>query len=300
VTEKRPPAARPQKSSRPAVKKSARPAAKKAPPAPAAFQPGSAVRFAGAPSVVVEVREDGGKRAYLIENGPVRIPMWVPEDVLVGHQSRGEGTPVFERRVPHLVAVDDFFSDPDEVRAIALAQPYHSDLRYFKGLRSDVRFLWPELREELGRLLGTEVVEWLGHNANGVFQQTRHDDPLVWHHDSQGYAAAVYLTPDPPPGAGTSFWRDRTFGCRRAPSHPIERRRLGSDDAVEAAAGVVYDKYNLEHADNWELVESIAGLYNRLVIWDARLIHSATSYEHFGESASAPTRLVQLFFFDTA
>jgi hypothetical protein len=42
----------------------------------------------------------------------------------------------------------------------------------------------------------------------------------------------------------------------------------------------------------------VAGLYNRLVIWDAGLIHSATSYEEFTEDTTTPTRLVQLFFFD--
>jgi len=146
--------------------------------------------------------------------------------------------------------------------------------------------------------VGRPVTEWLGHGANGVFQQTSVNDPLVWHHDTQGYAAAVYLTPDAPPGTGTSFWRDKTYGCRRRPSHPLESARLGSPDAVRAAEAVVYDKYNLEHDDNWELVESVAGLYNRLVIWDASLIHSATSYSDFSDGGAAPTRLVQLFFFD--
>jgi len=158
--------------------------------------------------------------------------------------------------------------------------------------------LWPHLREEIGRLLGTPVTEWLSHGANGVFQQTSHLDPLVWHHDTQSYAAAVYLTPDAPPQSGTSFWRDRVHGCRRRPDHPFERKRLGSDEAVAAASSVVYDQYNIEHGDNWELMESIAGLYNRLVIWDAALFHSATTYDHFIADGTAPTRLVQLFFFD--
>jgi hypothetical protein len=263
-----------------------------------AFQVGQVVRFAGVDSVIREVGTRGDTVAYCIENGPARLQMWVPEDVLVLHQDVSRPETQFHRRTPHLLAVDDFFHDPDEVRALALAQSYGSDLRYYKGLRSEQRFLWPFLREEFGRLLGTPVTEWLGHNANGVFQQTDHSDPLVWHHDGQGYAAAVYLTPDPPPGSGTSFWRDRTHGCRRGPAHPLERERLGSDEAVRAAEAVVYDPYNLEHPDNWELVESIAALYNRLVIWDAKLIHSATSYEHFAAERSAPKRLVQLFFFD--
>jgi hypothetical protein len=262
------------------------------------FRVGQTVRFAGADSVVREFEERGRGVAYLVENGPARLPMWVPEDILVAHQAVGQPTTQFNRRTPHLVAVDDFFHDPDEIRTLALSQEYEADLRFYKGLRSIQRFLWPHLREEFGRLLGTPVVEWLGHNANGVFQQTSHSDPLVWHHDGQGYAAAVYLTPDAPAGAGTSFWQDREHGCRRSPTHPLERRRLGSEEAIGAAEATVYNPYNIEHADNWELVESLAGIYNRLVIWDAKLFHSATSYEKFDDGPSGASRLVQLFFFD--
>ena len=262
-----------------------------------AFSPGQIVRFAGTEAVVVEVGERNGQPAYLVNSGDVHLPMWLPANVLASKQ-RGRDTDVFIRAVPHILAVDNFFDDPDEIRAIALAQEYGDDLRFFKGLRSKQRFLWPHMREELGRLLGTPVTEWLSHSANGVFQQTSHHDPLVWHHDTQSYAAAVYLTPDAPPQSGTSFWRDRVHGCRRRPDHPFERRRLGSNDAVAAASSVVYDPYNIEHSDNWELMESVAGLYNRLVIWDAALFHSATTYDHFTTNGAAPIRLVQLFFFD--
>jgi hypothetical protein len=261
------------------------------------FRVGEAVRFAGSYSYVREVGKRGDQTAYLIENGECGLPMWVPESILQNHQSPSVMSQ-FISRTPGVLIVDEFFRNPDEVRALALAQQYGSDLRYYKGLRTSERFLWPGLREEFGRLLGRPVTEWLGHNANGIFQQTNADDPLVWHHDSQGWAGAVYLTPDAPPSTGTSFWRDRTFGCRRAPSHPLEANRLGSDEAVQAAAKVVYDPTNLVQPDQWELVESVAGLYNRLVIWDASLIHSATSYTDFSDTGAAPTRLVQLFFFD--
>ena len=263
-----------------------------------AFRVGQLVRFAGSDAVVSDVGQGDGRSSYLIKSGPSRLPMWIPEAILVAHQRPERQASLFHERTPGVIVVDDFLRDPDEVRALALAQDYDADLRFYKGLRTHERFLWPHLREEFGRLLGRPVTEWLGHGANGVFQQTSHQDPLVWHHDSQGYAAAIYLTPDAPPGSGTSFWRDRTCGCRRRPTHPLEEARLGSPEAVRAAESVVYDPYNFEHADNWELVESVAGLYNRLVIWDASLIHSATSYTEFTEGGTAASRLVQLFFFD--
>jgi hypothetical protein len=262
------------------------------------FRIGEVVLFAGSDSVVSDVGERRGRMAYQIRNGQSRLPMWVPEDILEAHQNPEHAPSQFHQRTPSVIVVDGFLGDPDEVRALALAQEYGSDIRFYKGLRTHERFLWPHLREEFGRLLGRPITEWLGHGANGIFQQTSNDDPLVWHHDTQGYAAAIYLTPGAPPGAGTSFWRDRTCGCRRRPSHPLEAARLGSREAIQAAEAVVYDPYNIEHGDNWELVESVAGLYNRLVIWDASLIHSATSYSEFTEGSVATTRLVQLFFFD--
>lgn len=262
------------------------------------FTPGDIVRFAGARATVIDVGVRNGESGCLVESGAVRLPMWVPAALLAEHQQgRGDET-VFTRRAPHLVSVDNFFKNPDRIRAVALAQEYQENSQYYKGLRSTQRFLWPHMREELGRLLGTPVTRWLDHNANGVFQQTSHHDPLVWHHDSQSYAAAVYLTPDAPPQSGTSFWRDRTHGCRRMPAHPFERARLSDDHDVDAANATVYSEYNIEHGDNWELIESIAGLYNRLVVWDAALFHSATTYEGFSDEGIAPTRLVQLFFFD--
>jgi len=194
---------------------------------------------------------------------------------------------------PSLLVVDEFYKDPDAIREFALAQEYGSDLDYFKGLRSKERFLFPWQREEFSRLLGTPTTAWLEHGTNGVFQQTSQEDNLVWHHDGQDYAGAVYLNPDGGPEDGTSFWQHIADGVRRKPTHPYEVRRLEKygPEAIKDAEASVYDPYNLEHPDSWQLVDQVAGIYNRLVLWDASLIHSATSY------VNGP-RLVHLFFFD--
>ena len=262
------------------------------------FHVGQAVHFAGAESVIRDIAAGEGQVLYFIESGTNKLPMWIPQNVLANHQLEGRSPSQFDLSTPHVLIVDNFFHDPDEVRAVALAQRYREDLRFYKGKRSELRYLWPCLREEFSRLLNKPITKWLEYGTNGVFQQTSHDDPLVWHHDSQMWAAAVYLTPDAPASSGTSFWRDKAYGCRRMPMHPFERQRLGLEQ-IRLAEKVVYDPYNIEHQDNWELVESVAGLYNRLVIWDAKLFHSATSYENFSVDRVYSTRLVQLFFFDT-
>jgi Family of unknown function (DUF6445) len=196
--------------------------------------------------------------------------------------------------------IDRFLRDPDTIRAMALRQSFQTDARYYKGRRTKERFLWPGLREEFERILGLRVTDWLTQPMNGVFQITAADDPLVWHHDTQDYAAALYLTPEAPLGAGTSFWRLRGTGSRRPPLHPLESDRFESEDARDAASSEIYDPYNVTHGDNWELVDRVGAIYNRLVIWDAKMIHSASSYEGLPGDSAASSRLVQLFFFSVA
>ena len=124
-------------------------------------------------------------------------------------------------------------------------------------------------------MLGVEISDWLSQPMNGMFQLTNVDDQLVYHADSQDYAAAIYLTK----GAedmGTSFWKDKVFGERKPP-----------EDA--GICDQIFTEYNLTHPENWELVDKVGHVYNRLVIWDAKMIHSASAY--------TSERLVQLFFF---
>jgi len=199
--------------------------------------------------------------------------------------------PLFHSRTPALLVVDDFFSDPDAIREIALNCEYEADLRYFKGVRSKEKFLFPWVKEEFERLLRVSITDWTDQPANGSFQKTTERDSLVWHSDTQSYAAAIYLTPidrrsmlDDRVDAGTSFWRHALNGHRRPPTDPV-------------AYADTYSEYNLTHPDAWELVDRVGSVYNRLVLWDAQLIHSASSYEGF---TSESPRLVQLFFFNVA
>lgn len=184
---------------------------------------------------------------------------------------------VFHRNIPNILVVDNFYKDPDTIRNQALSGQYIEDVRYYKGKRSIKHHLLPYVKEELERLLGNVVItDWLSQPMNGIFQITNGNDPLVWHSDTQNFAGAIYLTPDAEE-MGTSFWKHKIHGCRRPPDDPN-------------ICNEVYSEYNITHADNWELVDKVGAVYNRLVLWDAKLIHSASQY---GDKE----RLVQLFFF---
>jgi len=197
---------------------------------------------------------------------------------------------MFYHRSPHIIVVDSFLADPDMVRNIALQQEFHEDIRGYKGVRSKP-FRWPFLKEEFERLIGAEITDWISQSQNGVFQKTWDECALVTHSDSQHWAGAIYLNPNAPLDSGTSFWRHKTHGCRRPPNHPFE-------DKVEwrAIQADMYSEYNLLHEDNWELVDKVANIYGRLVLWQGSLVHRATSYQGFTKENP---RLAQLWFFCT-
>lgn len=188
----------------------------------------------------------------------------------------------YNRKSPALVVVDDFYRYPERVEQLARDAEYMGDDRYFKGHRTKRNYLFPYVKEEFERLIQMEITDWMQQPANGVFQQTTAADPLVWHSDQQDYAAAVYLTRERV-DAGTSFWR-----YAKGDRH---NRRPDTNPTINET---LYSEFNLTHQDNWELVDKVGSVYNRLVIWDAKLIHSASSYGGF--SVTDP-RLVQLFFF---
>ena len=263
----------------------------------AKYTVGQNVLFANQESVIRKVEESNDSFKYYCEVGGVPLTMWIPEASLEAGQVSGPPPVFFNRRMPHLLVVDNFYKDPDDVRDFALAQDFKPNLNNYKGKRTEERFLWPFLKEEFERLLGRPIIDWLNQPCNGCFQTTGFDDPLVWHSDLQSYAAAIYLTPDAPLGAGTSFWKDKTYGSRRPPNHPLEYDRFESDEARFSASEEIYSGYNVLHPDNWELVDKFGAVYNRLAIWDAQMIHSASSYEGMESETLDKSRLVQLFFF---
>jgi Family of unknown function (DUF6445) len=256
----------------------------------------SEVFFEGNAARVTEIRRDAQGYIYRIELAQAPLSMWIPETLLTVSAPTASANS-FNVHSPHMTIVDGFLRDPDAIRALAIRQSYVSDARYYKGQRTQERYLWAGLREEFERLLHLKITDWLNQPMNGVFQITGYNDPLVWHHDSQDYAAALYLTKDAPLLAGTSFWQLKTTGNRRPASHALERDRFVDDQARAAADAQLYDMKNITSGDNWELCDRVGAVYNRLVLWDAKMIHSASSYEGMAGGTASQSRLVQLFFF---
>jgi len=228
------------------------------------------------------------------------------------NEAGGLGTD-FNLNGPEFLVVDKFLKNPDAARSIALDMKYEADERYHKGKRSKERLLYPWMREYLSALLNRRVTKWMEYGTNGIFQYCTPSDPIVVHSDGQMWAAALYLTPDETVrhcefglgphenavGFGTTFYRCLTTGFRKSPTagDVVEYNHHHQDKptTLEELTHDIYDG-KLLSPEKWEVVDRVGCVYNRLVIWNARLLHSATGY--FGSDA-ADSRLFQLFFFDT-
>lgn len=178
-----------------------------------------------------------------------------------------------------LFVVDNFYADPDSVRNFALGVEFREDLRFYKGMRSVQAYQPPGIIESFEKIIGQKITHFGEGSPNGCFQITTAQDPQVYHHDLQKWAAMIYLSPDAPLESGTRLMRTKNS-------------RIGhmTDPRInEAFTGGFYD------STKFEIVDSASNVYNRLVIMDAQHIHSAGSY--FGQGKE-DGRLTHLFFFD--
>ena len=183
---------------------------------------------------------------------------------------------------PDIIVVDNFYKNPDEIRKIALEQTYVPDLRYHKGQRTQKKFLAEGTKQIFESLIGKRITNWVDYDYNGIFQYCTPEDLLVIHSDLQNYAGAVYLTPNAPVETGTSFYRSRKYTN-------IRKCHIEHPQYNDVFENNYYDK------TRFELVDKIGNVYNRLVLWDATMIHMASEY--FGTNKDN-SRLFHLFFFD--
>ncbi len=189
-----------------------------------------------------------------------------------------------------IIVVEDFYSDPDLVRDVAMNNLTFSPSDYHKGERATTRFILDGTKEKLEEIIGKEIINWNhGGYANGIFQFCTADQPIVYHVDSQTYAGVVFLTPDAPHESGTSFFKSKATGEMK-----YGGQKRDTQSYVDCFKGGS-DKMNFYDSTNFEKIDEIGNVYNRLALWDATTIHAATTY--FGD-AIENARFFHMFFFD--
>lgn len=197
----------------------------------------------------------------------------------------------FNKTDKDVIVVDNFYADPDLIREYAINNLEFLPSEYHKGQRSQSRYIIDGTKEKLEEVLGKEITNWNnGGYANGVFQFCTADQPIVYHVDSQMYAAMVYLTPDAPPQTGTAMYRSKVTGIS---SFPGQESRMG-DEYVDTFRGT-NKEMNFYDGTQFEKIDDIGNVYNRLVIFNSSQLHAATEY--FGDAIDN-ARFFHMFFFD--
>lgn len=194
---------------------------------------------------------------------------------------------------PQIIIVDNFYANPLAVRQFALTQTFVAHEAYHKGKRTETKHLTPELKAAFEAYLGRPITGWEDYAYNGVFQSCVAGEQLVYHSDAQSYAATIYLTPNAPASAGLKTLQSKETKIRRDPS-PADAATASSD--LNTLRVRTYGNKLLDYSA-WDTVDQIGNVFNRLVIFDAKLIHAAGGY--FGHDLHSG-RLFQMFFFDVA
>jgi len=165
--------------------------------------------------------------------------------------------------LPSLYVIDNFYDDPDEIRADALQMDFTIKGNY-PGLRTSP-LATDNHKELFERIVGRKITHW-SDEYNGSFQYTVADQKSWIHRDNTDFSAIVYLSPEAPLDGGTCLWQ-----------HKETPEEDGNDES------------------KWELVDKIGNKYNRAIIFQGHISHKSDRY--FGNDLESG-RLFQTFFFN--
>lgn len=219
---------------------------------------------------------------------------------------------------PFIIVCDEFYSDPNEVRRIALSKEFFqykpplakqvgskiaaqyadskpawfssSLLRYLgtkvKTPQKGYRYATPDIRMALSKVVGEEVVantwdesgDWWNGAFHLQYDAGESDYRVIHHHYRDGDVAPV-------------GWSGLVYLSPDAPEdYGTTIWREKNTGLCIAAKGSKFDK---EH-DNYELALSIGNRFNRLVLFRENVLHRAS--KGFGNTPEN-ARLMQTFFF---
>jgi len=194
----------------------------------------------------------------------------------------------FNNKNKDIIVVDNFYKTPDLVRDYGLKYVECVSSGYHKGKRAEERYILEGTKEIFEEIIGRQIVNWGDDNyPNGTFQYCTSQDQLVYHVDLQSYAAIIYLTPNAPIETGTSFYKSKITNLR-----VLEQE---NQEVYSKTFKGISDEMNFYDSTQFELVDVVGNVYNRLVLFNSKMIHAASKY--FGDT-KYNSRFFHIFFFD--
>lgn len=197
-----------------------------------------------------------------------------------------------------IIIVDNFYSDPDAVRALAINSVYVSGAKYnYPGYQSSKRFVTNEIKEKFEELIGkqidTESLERFTFGAFRIITKETGSMPKVHADTVIDWAGLIFLTPNAPMECGVGFYKHKETGLEGPPTDEYARE-LGFEDANEFEEKIV--RRDMADLSKWDLHSFVGPVYNRLVLFrGGDLYHAPMS--GLGESTD-DSRITQNFFFN--
>jgi hypothetical protein len=196
--------------------------------------------------------------------------------------------------IPHLIVIDDFLPNANELRERALSLTYAVEGRY-PGLNSVEKVSIPGLDDVVSRLVYEPVrAPWTKDfsHASCRVALAKDDRPARIHIDQSHWSGILYLTRPEDCQGGTEFYRHIPTGTDHVPLTP---------EALQAAGFSSYDELKREILEKdaldrskWELTMTVPMRFNRLILLQPQYWHTAGP--SFGDSIENG-RLVYLMFF---
>lgn len=194
--------------------------------------------------------------------------------------------------------IDDFLSDPHQLRNLALQQEYpeYDELPRFPGRNSKYKQIINGLDQKISEIVGEPLVPVPG-TSYAKFRLALEGEKGTHsvHIDNAHWTAILYLTLPEHCQDGTHFFRHLPTGTDRAPYFRHEYEKYGSTDQQE-----LLDKTVNAHSTDpskWEKTMTIPMRFNRMILMRPQHWHDAGV--SFGDSVENG-RLVYLSFFNHA
>mgnify|MGYP003642447533 CR=1 FL=1 len=182
--------------------------------------------------------------------------------------------------------IDDFFENPHKVREYALGQMYWDKGHGGIGWRTRKQFIFEGVKEKIEDTMGCKITNWAEkYGACGVFQSgfcSGNVPPLVYHADEQQWAAMVFLTPNAPFETGTKVVANK-------------KSKIYHTSQSDNIFDYFPQQETFVDGTLFEDVDTFGNVYNRMIIFDGKSIHSSMGY--FGHNIETG-RLWQMYFFD--
>lgn len=199
-----------------------------------------------------------------------------------------------------ILVVDDFYADPHAVRASALGGRYDASLAYYPGMHSmidkaDTHELFAVLTRllaSLGQVRVRPEYFWTDFSivttpAAQMLAKQKHP-----HVDPTPLAGIIYLNPDYE--IGTCFFRHLPTGTAVMTS--AEESVRFAEWMEQFGEQCQPETYAIGDDGTWQRLHSVAGKFNRLVIYAGNAFHSIDMRDVAANPTMEAARLTQRLF----